>query len=98
MNVNRVKLYDADPKVLSAFAGTNIEFIIAVSNDNMSAMTDSSKAQTWLTDNVQPYIASTRITCITVGNEVLTGNSVTKTYLSYVLLFFLNNIIDCLAP
>ncbi|KAJ4758527.1 hypothetical protein LUZ62_068902 [Rhynchospora pubera] len=75
LNVNRVKLYDADPKVLSAFSGTNIEFIIAISNENMSAMTDSTHAQAWLSQNVQPYISGTRITCITVGNEVLTGNN-----------------------
>jgi len=75
VNVNRVKLYDADPKVLSAFSGSNIEFIISVSNGNLSAMTDSSQAQAWVAEYVQPYIAGTRITCILVGNEVLAGDS-----------------------
>lgn len=37
-------------------------------------MMDFTKAQAWLKQNVQPYINQTRITCITVGNEVLTGN------------------------
>ncbi|KAF3332062.1 putative O-glycosyl hydrolase family 17 protein [Carex littledalei] len=84
MNVNRVKLYDADTKVLSAFSGSNIEFIISVSNGNMSAMTDSSQAKAWVAEYVQPYIAGTRITCILVGNEVLTGKSTTETYLIFL--------------
>lgn len=74
LNISRVKLYDADQKVLSAFLNTNIEFIIGVGNENVSTMTDSTKAQAWLQQHVQPYIPRTRITCITVGNEVFTGN------------------------
>lgn len=37
-------------------------------------MTDSAKAQSWLQEHVQPYIPHTRITCITIGNEVFTSN------------------------
>ncbi|OAY85334.1 Glucan endo-1,3-beta-glucosidase 14 [Ananas comosus] len=73
LNVNKVKLYDADPKVLSAFANTGVEFIIAISNDNVANMTDASRARSWLAQRVQPFLPQTRITCITVGNEVLSG-------------------------
>lgn len=37
-------------------------------------MTDSSKSLAWLQQYVQPYLPSTRIICITVGNEVYSGN------------------------
>lgn len=69
-----MKLYDADAKVLSAFANSNIEFIIAIGNENILNMADSMKAQAWLRQNIQPYLPQTKITCITVGNEVFSGN------------------------
>ncbi|KAM0947474.1 putative glucan endo-1,3-beta-D-glucosidase [Dioscorea sansibarensis] len=74
LNVNRVKLYDADPNVLSAFINSNVEFIIGIGNENVQNMRDSSKVVAWLQQHVQPYISQTKITCITVGNEVLSGN------------------------
>ncbi|CAD6333678.1 unnamed protein product [Miscanthus lutarioriparius] len=71
LNVNRVKLYDADPAVLTAFAGTGVEFI--VSNEDLFNLTDARKARAWVAQHVQPFLPGTRITCITVGNEVLSG-------------------------
>nr|XP_043606661.1 glucan endo-1,3-beta-glucosidase 14 [Erigeron canadensis] len=73
LNISRVKLYDADPNVLTAFANTNVEFIIGLGNEYLQKMQDPQQAQIWIQQKVQPYIAQTRITCITVGNEVLGG-------------------------
>ncbi|ONK57433.1 uncharacterized protein A4U43_C09F470 [Asparagus officinalis] len=82
LNINRVKLYDADPNVLTAFLNTNVEFIIGIGNEYVASMTNPSNAQAWLQQHVQPYIHNTRITCITVGNEVISGNdTVLKTNL-----------------
>ncbi|EMS63842.1 Glucan endo-1,3-beta-glucosidase 14 [Triticum urartu] len=75
MNVNRVKLYDADPKVLTAFANTGVEFIISVGNENLQTMAASpGAARQWVAQHVQPFIPATRITGIIVGNEVLGNN------------------------
>ncbi|KAG2602113.1 glucan endo-1,3-beta-glucosidase 14-like [Panicum virgatum] len=75
MNVNKVKLYDADPRVLTAFANTGVEFIIAVGNENLQTMAASpAAARQWVATHVQPYIPATRITCVTVGNEVFSSN------------------------
>jgi exo-beta-1,3-glucanase (GH17 family) len=75
INVNKVKLYDADPKVLTAFANTGVEFIIAVGNENLQTIASSSgAARQWVSQHVQPFIPATRITCIAVGNEVFTSN------------------------
>ncbi|XP_076918066.1 glucan endo-1,3-beta-glucosidase 14-like [Bidens hawaiensis] len=73
LNINRVKVYDADPTVLQAFAGTDIELIIGLGNEYLQRMRDPQQAQTWIQQNVQPYISQTKITCINVGNEVLGG-------------------------
>uniref|UniRef100_A0A0D9V828 glucan endo-1,3-beta-D-glucosidase n=1 Tax=Leersia perrieri TaxID=77586 RepID=A0A0D9V828_9ORYZ len=75
LNVNKVKLYDADPKVLTSFANTGVEFIIAIGNENLQSMASNpGAARQWVSQHVQPFIPSTRITCITVGNEVFSGN------------------------
>lgn len=74
LNVSRVKLYDADPKVLVAFSNSNVEFIIGLGNEYLQNMTDPIKAQNWVQQHVQPYIPQTKITCILVGNEVFIGN------------------------
>lgn len=82
LNISRVKLYDADPNVLSAFSNSNIDFVIGLGNEYLQTMTDPVQAQTWIQQHVQPYLSQTRITCITVGNEVLTGNDTqSKSYL-----------------
>ncbi|KAL4334692.1 hypothetical protein GQ457_07G035650 [Hibiscus cannabinus] len=70
LNISRVKLYDADPNVLVAFSNTNVDFIIGLGNEYLQNMTDPIKAQNWVQQRVQPYLSRTRITCITVGNEV----------------------------
>ncbi|KAK1682989.1 hypothetical protein QYE76_043837 [Lolium multiflorum] len=74
MQVSKVKLYDADQNVLRAFLNTGVEFVIGIGNENVSAMLDPATAQAWVQHHVRPYLPSTRITCITVGNEVFKGN------------------------
>ncbi|KAK0604326.1 hypothetical protein LWI29_014536 [Acer saccharum] len=74
LNISRVKLYDADPNVLVAFSNTNVEFIITLGNEYLENMTDPIKAQNWVQQRVQPHISQTKITCITVGNEVFVSN------------------------
>ncbi|KAK6138303.1 hypothetical protein DH2020_027949 [Rehmannia glutinosa] len=82
LNISRVKLYDADPIVLSAFADSDVEFVIGLGNEYLQRMTDPIQAQAWIQQKVQPYISRTKIKCITVGNEVLTGNDTQlKSYL-----------------
>ncbi|KAI4382241.1 hypothetical protein MLD38_008229 [Melastoma candidum] len=82
LNISRVKLYDADPIVLTAFANSNVEFIIGLGNEYLENMTSLPAAQSWIQQHVQPYIGRTRISSILVGNEVF-GNNDTQlmTYL-----------------
>ncbi|VAH65949.1 unnamed protein product [Triticum turgidum subsp. durum] len=74
MNVNRVKLYDADPKVLTAFANTGVEFIISVGNENLQTMAASpGAARQWVAQHVQPFLPATRITGIIVGRVTVSS-------------------------
>ncbi|WCJ26656.1 Glucan endo-1 3-beta-glucosidase 11 [Euphorbia peplus] len=79
LGATKLKLYDADPKVLTAFSNSGIEFIIGLGNEYLPKMSDPAKAQAWIKTNVQPYLPTTNITCITVGNEVLTFNDTSLT-------------------
>ncbi|XP_043702686.1 glucan endo-1,3-beta-glucosidase 14 [Telopea speciosissima] len=83
INVNRVKLYDADPNVLQAFSNSNVEFIVTVGNEYLQTMNDPNQAKAWLQQHVQPYVPQTKITSITVGNEVFAGND--TQLMSYLL-------------
>ncbi|XP_031113082.1 glucan endo-1,3-beta-glucosidase 14-like [Ipomoea triloba] len=83
LNIRRVKLYDADPNVLSAFSNSEVEFVIGLGNEYLQKMSDPMQAQAWIQQHVQPYYGLTKITCITVGNEVLTGND--TQLMSYLL-------------
>nr|KYP68727.1 Glucan endo-1,3-beta-glucosidase 14 [Cajanus cajan] len=94
MNVSRIKLYDADPNVLVAFSQSNVEFVIGLGNEFLQNMTNLSKAQTWIQQHVQPYLSQTKITSITVGNEVFNSND---TQLMLNLLPAMQNVHDALV-
>ncbi|CAM0903066.1 unnamed protein product [Alopecurus aequalis] len=75
LKISKVKLYDADPRVLRAFLGTGVEFVVGIGNEHVHAMIDPAAAQAWLQQHVTPQLrAGARITCITVGNEVFKGS------------------------
>ncbi|XP_038993529.1 glucan endo-1,3-beta-glucosidase 11-like isoform X1 [Hibiscus syriacus] len=74
IGATQVKLYDADPRVLGAFANTGIEFMVGLGNEYLDKMRDPAKAQAWVKQNVQSHLPATKITSIFVGNEVLTLN------------------------
>ncbi|KAJ9177926.1 hypothetical protein P3X46_009854 [Hevea brasiliensis] len=83
LNITRVKLYDADPNVLLAFSNSNVDFIIGLGNEYLQNMTDPIKAQNWVQQHLQPHLPQTKITCITVGNEVFISND--TQLMSYLL-------------
>ncbi|PKA60057.1 Glucan endo-1,3-beta-glucosidase 11 [Apostasia shenzhenica] len=74
IGVGRVKLYDADPSVLRAFANTGVELIIGLPDRCVDKVRDPDGALAWTRANVQAYLPGTKIAAITVGNEILTGN------------------------
>lgn len=69
--INKVRIFDANQEILQAFANTGIEITITVPNDQIPNITNLTLAQQWVKTNVQPFIPSTNIIRILVGNEVL---------------------------
>jgi len=53
--INKVKLFDADMNTMSALAGTNIEVMVAIPNDQLAVMNDYDEAKKWVDRNVTRY-------------------------------------------
>jgi len=75
LKVSKIRLYDSNPDILSAFANSGVEFIIGTRNEDLPSLKDASNAQRWIQQHVQPYISRTKIICIVVGNEVFDSNN-----------------------
>ncbi|KAL0856297.1 hypothetical protein Bca101_061450 [Brassica carinata] len=69
--INRIRLFDADPQILQAFAHTGVAVTVTISNDQIPHLTNLSFAQRWISDHIQPHFPSTNIIRILVGNEVI---------------------------
>ncbi|KAG6597709.1 Glucan endo-1,3-beta-glucosidase 8, partial [Cucurbita argyrosperma subsp. sororia] len=69
--IQKVKLFDADQSTMGALAGTGIEVMVAIPNDQLSAMGDYQRAQKWVQRNVTRYNFDGGVTIkyVAVGNE-----------------------------
>ncbi|KAF7850093.1 hypothetical protein BT93_L5878 [Corymbia citriodora subsp. variegata] len=94
IGATRVKLYDADLRVLCAFAHTGVEFTVGLGNEFLAQMKDPKNALSWVKTNVQSFLPDTNITTIAVGNEVFTSND---TSLRDLLMPAMKNVHDALA-
>lgn len=53
--IQKVKLFDTDSSTMSALAGSGIEVMVAIPNDQLTAMTDYDRAKQWVRRNVTRY-------------------------------------------
>ncbi|KAL6539901.1 hypothetical protein OROHE_011672 [Orobanche hederae] len=69
--INKVKLFDADQSTMSALAGTDIEVMVAIPNDQLSAMGSYDRARDWVRRNITRYnfTGGVNIKYVAVGNE-----------------------------
>lgn len=59
---------------MSAFQNSNIQLVIGVPNgDLLDLAASNTSATTWVTTKILPFLNSTNIYAVSVGNEVLTG-------------------------
>lgn len=73
--ISRVRIYDHDPAVISAFASTQIRVMIGVTNDEITPIgLSQASADDWVNKYVAPYIRLTNINAIAVGSEVITNS------------------------
>ncbi|XP_054803912.1 glucan endo-1,3-beta-glucosidase-like [Prosopis cineraria] len=70
-NIDRVKIFDANPDILRAFANTSIAVTVTVGNDDIPSLSKLSAAQSWVADNILPFHPKTTINRIAVGNEII---------------------------
>uniref|UniRef100_A0A0A9DVZ1 glucan endo-1,3-beta-D-glucosidase n=1 Tax=Arundo donax TaxID=35708 RepID=A0A0A9DVZ1_ARUDO len=72
-----VKIYDANPGVLRALAGTRLTVSIMVPNEIIPDLAASAAAaDRWVAENLVPYLPKTRVKFLLVGNEVLSDASI----------------------
>ncbi|CAK8542820.1 unnamed protein product [Lathyrus sativus] len=69
--IQKVKLFDADDTTMSALAGTGIEVMVAIPNNQLADMNDYKRAQQWVRKNVTRYNfdGGVKIKYVAVGNE-----------------------------
>ncbi|KAE9455989.1 hypothetical protein C3L33_12098, partial [Rhododendron williamsianum] len=53
--IQKVKLFDAEESVLKALAGSGIEVMVAISNDQLADMTHYDRAKKWVQRNITHY-------------------------------------------
>ncbi|XP_057765593.1 glucan endo-1,3-beta-glucosidase 14-like [Salvia miltiorrhiza] len=80
--ITKVKLYDTDSAVLTAFSGSGISLTVALPNEQLSsAAADTSFTDAWVQSNILPYHPNTTIEAIAVGNEVFVDPNNTTAFL-----------------
>ncbi|KAL6890286.1 hypothetical protein ACP4OV_009049 [Aristida adscensionis] len=69
--ITKVRIYDANPQVLTSLANTGIKVMVMLPNQNVAAAAqDPSYALQWVRSSVQAYLPATQITSVAVGNEI----------------------------
>lgn len=53
--IQKVKLFDADDTTMKALAGSDIEVMVAIPNDQLAVMTNYKRAKEWVQRNVTRY-------------------------------------------
>ncbi|XP_031116207.1 glucan endo-1,3-beta-glucosidase-like [Ipomoea triloba] len=69
--IDRIKIFDVNPDILRAFAGTGILVTVTVPNGEIIPLKDGGYAAQWVAANIKPFYPATKINIIAVGNEVL---------------------------
>ncbi|XP_044948935.1 glucan endo-1,3-beta-glucosidase-like [Hordeum vulgare subsp. vulgare] len=70
-NIDRVKLFDTNPDVVRAFAGTGISVMVTAGNGDIPGLATQNGADAWVATNIAPYYPATDISLVAVGNEIM---------------------------
>ncbi|KAJ4768993.1 hypothetical protein LUZ62_079368 [Rhynchospora pubera] len=69
--IDRIKIFDSNPDIIRAFAGTRISLTISTTNGDIPGLVSREGAAAWVTKHVTPFFPATNIDLILVGNEIL---------------------------
>ncbi|XP_078162294.1 glucan endo-1,3-beta-glucosidase-like [Carex rostrata] len=70
-DIDRVKLFDANPDIIRAFANTAISLTISTTNGDIPNLVSREGAAAWVANHVAPFYPATKIGMVLVGNEIL---------------------------
>ncbi|XP_010549610.1 PREDICTED: glucan endo-1,3-beta-glucosidase 8-like [Tarenaya hassleriana] len=96
-NIQKVKLFDADGSTMGAIAGSGMEVMVAIPNDQLKAMGSFSRAKDWVRRNVTSYNfnGGVNVKYVAVGNEpFLTSYNGTFINLTYPALVNIQNALN----
>jgi exo-beta-1,3-glucanase (GH17 family) len=88
LKTTKIKIYDTNPQVLTAFANSDIELVVTVENELLPQLMDQVQALQWVNIHIKPYFPATRIIGIAVGNEIFTQKD--NTLLVYLVPAMVN--------
>ncbi|OVA06278.1 Glycoside hydrolase [Macleaya cordata] len=77
LKITKIRIYDTNPQILTAFANSGIDLIVTVENEMLRVLMDPQQALQWVMTHIKPYFPATKITGIAVGNEVFTSDDKT---------------------
>lgn len=69
--IDKVKIFDANPDILRAFANTGIAVTVTIANGELPQLTQIGYASSWIANHIAPFHPQTKINRILVGTEVL---------------------------
>uniref|UniRef100_J3NAH0 X8 domain-containing protein n=1 Tax=Oryza brachyantha TaxID=4533 RepID=J3NAH0_ORYBR len=73
--IDRVKLFDANPAFISAFANTGISLAVSLPNSALPSLADKTTgldaARSWVRANLSPFVPATNVSLLLAGNEIL---------------------------
>ncbi|KAL8143879.1 hypothetical protein V2J09_016911 [Rumex salicifolius] len=85
INGSGVKIYGAQPEILKALNGTNLQVSVMIPNNLIiNISTNQSMADEWIRINILPYYPQIHIRYLLVGNEILSDQSIKQTWFSLV--------------
>jgi exo-beta-1,3-glucanase (GH17 family) len=84
LGIGRVRLFAPDAATLLALGGSGLQVVIGMGNDAIPPLTDAAAADQWILTNIVPYVPSTNITTILVGNELFSDTSLSAVWLQLV--------------
>ncbi|CAI9094866.1 OLC1v1030679C1 [Oldenlandia corymbosa var. corymbosa] len=70
--IQKVKLFDADGRILNALSGSGIEVMVGIPNDMLSGLANSvDAAEQWVVSNISTFISTLNVDIryVAVGNE-----------------------------
>ncbi|GAB2296893.1 hypothetical protein Dimus_030994 [Dionaea muscipula] len=101
LGLAKVRIYDTNPNVLTAFANSSVDLIVTVENDMLPSLAgDPPQALRWVTTHIHPYFPAANIVEIAVGNEVFTDDDASlSSYLVPAMVSIHRALVDLgLAP